>query len=228
VLSEFFPCPIVDFPCRYLGVPLSVRRLKKSDKQYLIDAVAAQIWGWKGNMLNEAGRTTLVKPTLSAIPMHLSIVVCLSSWTIEAIDRRRRAFLWSGRDTVAAGRCWVAWPTVCRPRELGGLGVADLRMIGIAFQVRWQWLDRTAPNSCWAGLPANHEKAVAAVSQATTFSVLGDGESTLFWHDRWISGRSIEELAPALFAAERDAGHPRYVAQALHQRAWGFETLPGL
>ena len=69
------PCPIVDFPCCYLGFPHSVHRLKKSDKQYLIDAVAAQIWGWKGNMLNEAGRTTLVKSTLSAIPVHLSIVV---------------------------------------------------------------------------------------------------------------------------------------------------------
>ena len=52
------------------------------------------------------------------------------------------------------------------------------------------------------------------------FSVLGDGESTLFWHDRWISGRSIKELAPALFAAVRNAGHHRYVARALHHRAW--------
>jgi hypothetical protein len=104
-----------------------------------------------------------VKSTLSAIPVHMSIVVCLSSWAIEAIDLRRRAFLWTGSDAVAAGRCRVAWQVVCQPRDLGGLGVADLGRLGIAFRVRWMWLERTAANSCEAGLPARHDKAVAAM-----------------------------------------------------------------
>jgi hypothetical protein len=70
-----------------------------------------------------------VKSTLSAIPVHMSIVVCLSSWAIEAIDRRSRAFLWTGSDAAAAGRCRVAWPVVCQPRDLGGLGPVQFRNI---------------------------------------------------------------------------------------------------
>lgn len=170
-------------------------------------------------MLNEAGRTTLVRSTLSAIPVHLSIVLCLSSWAVEAIDRRRRAFLWSGSDSVAAGRCRVAWSVVCRPRDLGGLGITDLRRLGIAFRVRWLWLRRTA-SSCWVNLPERTESMVDAVFRAATDWTIGDGESILFWLDNWIGGSRIKDLAPALFAALRHAGRRKTVAQALRQRGW--------
>jgi len=41
----------------------------------------------------------------------------------------------------------VAWPTVCRPVELGGLGVTDLRLAGYVLQTRWLWLQRTDTTS---------------------------------------------------------------------------------
>jgi hypothetical protein len=124
------------FPCQYLGIPLSVKRLCRADEQPLIDKVAARILGWKGNLLNPARRTALVKATLSAIPVHTSIALCLSPWVIQAIDKLRRAFIWAGSETVAGGRCKVAWPTVCKPTSLGGLGVSDLRHAGLALRVR--------------------------------------------------------------------------------------------
>lgn len=124
LLSTLFPCAVAEFSCKYLGAPLSVRRLRKCDEQFLIDEVAAQIPGWKGDLLNEARRTTLVCSTLSAIPVHVSIVLCLSPWAIQEIDRRRRAFLWSGKEAVAGGRCRVAWTIFCRamPSPLPGTG----------------------------------------------------------------------------------------------------------
>ena len=163
---------------------------------------------------------TLVCATLSAIPVHLSILVCLSPWALENIDRRRRAFLWFGGETVVAGKCRVAWTVACRPRDLGGLGIIDLRRAGVAFQVRWEWLRRTKPDSTWALLPAKREKAVAEFFQTVTYSVLGDGQSTLFWLDRWVDGRSLKQLAPALFASLCRSGRHRVVAQALPRRSW--------
>jgi len=73
-VRDILSCRIEDFPCCYLGVPLSVRRLKRSDEQPLIDKVAARIPKWKGNLLNVAGRSALVKATMSSISTHLSIV----------------------------------------------------------------------------------------------------------------------------------------------------------
>jgi hypothetical protein len=96
-------CRVESFPSRYLGVPLSIFKLKKSDEQALIDAVTARLPLWKGNLLNIAGRTTLVRCTLSAIPVHMSIALCLSPWAIESIDKLRRAFIWSGAASVSGG-----------------------------------------------------------------------------------------------------------------------------
>lgn len=93
VVQEVFPCAVSPFPCRYLGIPLSLKRLHRADEQPLIDAVAARIPTWKASLLTKAGRVTLTKSTLSAIPVYLSIACCLLSWAIGQIDKRRLAFI---------------------------------------------------------------------------------------------------------------------------------------
>jgi hypothetical protein len=98
--------------------------------------LATRIPTWKGKLLNIAGWTTLVKVTMLAIPLHMSIALCLSLRALDSIDKLRRAFLWCGSDTVGGGKCKVAWEIVCRPKDLGGLGVSDLRRTGIALRVR--------------------------------------------------------------------------------------------
>jgi hypothetical protein len=30
--------------------------------------------------------------------------------------------------------------------------------------------------------------------------MMGDGQSTLFWHDRWLMGQRIADLAPQVFS----------------------------
>jgi hypothetical protein len=77
-----------------LGVPLSTHAgSARSEEQFLIDVVAARIPLWKDHLMNAAGRVVLTQATLSPIPIHLSIVVCLSSWAIERIDKLRQAFI---------------------------------------------------------------------------------------------------------------------------------------
>jgi hypothetical protein len=39
IMQSQFPCQLVHFPCRYLGIPLSVHKLKKADLQPLVDMV---------------------------------------------------------------------------------------------------------------------------------------------------------------------------------------------
>ena len=167
-------------------------------------------------MLNVAGRTALVKATMSAIPTHMSIVLCLSPWAIESIDKLRRAFIWCGSDKVSGGKCKVAWETVCRPRDLGGLGVSDLRRAGIALRVRWEWQARVKRRPALA----SKEWAVIAVFQAATVFMLGNRESTFFWTDRWLDGRIIEDVAPAVFAMVKARKRKATVAKALHNNAW--------
>ncbi|WVZ69147.1 LOW QUALITY PROTEIN: hypothetical protein U9M48_017983 [Paspalum notatum var. saurae] len=135
-VQSILGCQLTQFPCPYLGVPLSTRKLSRSLEQELVDKVARRIPRWKGKLLSVAGRLVLIKSTLSAIPVHISIATCLFGWAIRAIDRLRRAFLWSGSDILGCGHSKVAWPTLCRPVEYGGLGITDLSLLGLALRVR--------------------------------------------------------------------------------------------
>ena len=79
IVQQAFPCTLTHFPCKYLGIPLSLRKLRRCEEQALVDRIAARIPTWKSGLLNHAGRTVLVKVTLSAIPVHISIACCLSN-----------------------------------------------------------------------------------------------------------------------------------------------------
>jgi hypothetical protein len=145
-----------------------------------VDAVGARIPTWKAGLINNAGRLTLTKSTQSAIPVHISICCCLSAWAIDQIDRRRQAFMWSGVETTSGGKCRVAWRIACSPKEYGGLGIPDLRIMGFALRLRWEWLRRSNPNAAWTSLPSKTERPVAVMFQASVSVRLGDDASALF------------------------------------------------
>lgn len=152
---------------------------------------------------------------MSAIPIHTSIALCLSPWAIGTIDKLRHSFIWAGSHSVAGGSCKVAWEVVSRPKELGRLGISDLRRTGVALRVRWVWRDRQNGKAL-----RTKERAVLALFQAATVFTLGNGESTFFWTDRWLNGSSIEDLAPTVFAAVCARRRMTMVAEAITNDAW--------
>ncbi|KAF8658110.1 hypothetical protein HU200_059576 [Digitaria exilis] len=105
VASSPVALPQLPLPCTYLGIPLSIYKLRKAELQPLVDKVANALPTWKAGLLNLA----------------------LSPWAIGCIDKRRRAFLWRGTEMVSGGHCLLAWPKCCRPIHLGGLGLPNLQ-----------------------------------------------------------------------------------------------------
>ena len=135
--------PWQSFPITYLGIPLAIRKLRKNDMQPLIDKVAKRLPSWKSNLLNKAGRTVLIRCTLSAIPTHTALAVRISPWAIQCTDKIRRGFLWTRAASAKGGHFLLAWPRVCCPLELGGLSIMDLERFGYALRMRWLWLRKT-------------------------------------------------------------------------------------
>jgi hypothetical protein len=89
---------------------ISNQKLRRSHLLDWVEKIADRLPNWKANLLNLAGRTTLVKSVLSAIPVYLLIALNVPNWVIKAIDKVRRAFLWKGMKEVNGGSsCLVAW-----------------------------------------------------------------------------------------------------------------------
>jgi hypothetical protein len=103
------PCQVMEFSLKYLGIPLSVRKLPKAALQPLVDRATDKLPAWKGGLMQHSGRVALIKSTLSVISVYTSIGVGLQPWLIKALEKIMKAFLWMGTEEVKAGKCVVAW-----------------------------------------------------------------------------------------------------------------------
>jgi hypothetical protein len=220
-IQETLSCNLVNFPCKYLGLPLSIRKLSRRDLLPLVEKVADRLPGWKAALIHPAGRATLVKSVLSAIPVYHLIALQCHKWVIKAIDKIRRGFLWKGRKNIKGGHCLVGWQKVCLPLTLGGLGVPNLEVMGWSLNMRWLWLKKTQPERLWAFLDVQVHPNAAALFAASVQSVAGSGTDTKFWTDRWLHGKRIADWAPSLFAAiNKKAVRSRTFQEAINGSSW--------
>jgi hypothetical protein len=157
-----------------------VRKLPKAALRPLVDRAADKLSAWKGSLMHHRGRLALIKSTLSAIPVYTSIGVGLQPWLIKVLEKIMKAFLWTGTEEVKAGKCAVAWCRVKRSLALGGLGITDLILQGMALKIRWLWLQRQHPDRPWAKLPVEADPATRAFFQISTRLVVGDGLNSFF------------------------------------------------
>lgn len=153
---------VVAFPLTYLGLPITLSRLRLVHIQFILDRIRARLAGWKGKLLNVAGRRVLVRSVLSALPTFALSVLRAPRKFFDEIDKARRRFLWAQDDgEFGGGKCKVNWPTVCSPLENGGLGILDLNRFSRALRLRWLWLAWTSPRQGLAG----HDSALRRSGQ---------------------------------------------------------------
>ncbi|KAL0305174.1 UNVERIFIED_CONTAM: putative ribonuclease H protein [Sesamum calycinum] len=124
-------------PLRYLGLPLLASRLSISDCKPLLLKVDSRIKGWDSIQLSFAGRLQLIKSVLMSLNVYWAMAFILPKGVIREVEKRMRNFLWKGNSTVGYPK--VAWSSVCRPIEEGGLGIRDILALNKALMCRHLW-----------------------------------------------------------------------------------------
>jgi hypothetical protein len=113
------------------------------------------------------------------------------------------------------------------------LGIPDIRILGFALRLRWEWQRRTPDAPPWTRLPSRPEKMVDAMFATSVRIELGDGASACFWTDAWLPEGQIRSFVPHLFRAIGTRFLKVAVKDALYQRRWvrhitGARTAPVL
>jgi len=79
----------------------------------------------------------------------------------------------------------------------------------------------------WVPLPSPDNKTLASTFLAATDVVLGDGNTAIFWLDKWLpDGRSVQEVAPNVLARVPRRRRATTVAKAIHDHAWVRHITP--
>ncbi|KAJ9536716.1 hypothetical protein OSB04_un000101 [Centaurea solstitialis] len=204
-------------PFRYLGVPLSSKKLVVADFAILVDKVRSRILNWKSKFLSFGGRLQLIKSVLESLQLYWMAIVTFPTSITHTIEKLFRDFLWAHGNS-SRGKVKVSWEVVCKPKLAGGLGLKRLPMWNRALLVSHIWdilrkkksvwvtwihLHRLSGSTFWTVQPTNNSswiwrKLLDLREQVRPFffSSLGNGLSTNAWEDKWLSVGSLSSLIP--------------------------------
>ena len=85
-----------ELPFKYLGVPLSTKKLSIIQWYPLIDKIMARIKSWTAKKRSYAGRTQLIKSVLFAVQSYWAQLFIITAKIIKVIEGLCRSYLWSG------------------------------------------------------------------------------------------------------------------------------------
>jgi len=91
-IAKVFNCKLGHFPMKYLGLPISFKRLSKEDLSFSANKVEKRLETWKCNQLSHGGRSILINSSLSSIPMYSMGFYWLYVGTYKRLDTTRGRF----------------------------------------------------------------------------------------------------------------------------------------
>lgn len=78
---------------KYLGVPILHKRASKETYNFILEKVTQRLSSWKSRNLSFAGRVTLTKSVLQALPTYAMQTVNLPMSVCEEVDKICRGFI---------------------------------------------------------------------------------------------------------------------------------------
>jgi hypothetical protein len=135
-------------PFRYLGIPLTSKKLSIHHYMPLIDRIVERIYSWSAKLLSHAGRLQLIRSVTFAVANYWMQCLPLPKQVIHKINSICRSFLWSGGTTITK-KAPVAWDDVCSSKAHGGLNLISLEEWNQANLAKLLWNINSKADSLW-------------------------------------------------------------------------------
>lgn len=196
---------------KYLGLPEHFGRKKKDLFTSIVDRIRQRAANWSTRFLSRAGKLTMMKAVLTAIPTYAMSCFQLPGSLCKRIQSCLTR-LWWDKSADKKDMCWLSWDKLKKPKSCGGLGLRDIHLFNQALLAKIAWRILTSPGCLLARVLTGkycHKKAfldalVPSVCSHGWRSILhgrdllkenlgkaiGNGQNTRVWRDSWISTTS--------------------------------------
>jgi hypothetical protein len=178
------------------------------------------IYGVVHRYNTNVGNVCLINACLSSLPMFTMGFYLLLQGTHDGFDKHGGSFYWNDADNKHKYRL-VKWKIMCRPKNLGGLGILNTSVMNKCLILKW-WrrIMTSGPGTLWflllkakyfpLGGPlfasASHGSQfwkdlvkVRDVFREHVKFFVGNGGSARFWLNWWSGDSTLAVSFPVLF-----------------------------
>ena len=147
-LASEFGCRVGSLPSTYLGLPLGAPFKTVSVWDGVEERFCKRLAMWKRQYLSKGGRATLIRSTLSNLPIYFMSLLKLPSSVRRRLEQIERDFLWGGGNLERKPHL-VRWKVVCLSKKKGGLKVKCLSILNKALLSEWNWRFANEREALW-------------------------------------------------------------------------------
>ena len=135
-LALDFGCRVGSLPSTYLGLLLGALFKSISVWNGVKECFRKRLPMWKRQYLSKGGRATLIRSTLSNLPIYFMSLLRLPSSVRRRLEQIQRYFLWGG-GILERKPHLVRWEVVCLSKKKGRLGVKCLSILNKTLLSKW-------------------------------------------------------------------------------------------
>nr|CAN82017.1 hypothetical protein VITISV_003416 [Vitis vinifera] len=216
-------CKVGELPSCYLGLPLGAPFNSLAMWDGVEERFRRRLAMWKRQYISKGGRLTLIRSTLSSMPIYFMSPFYLPRKVRLRLEKIQRDFLWGG-GALAQKPHLVRWNLVCLEKRKGGLGVRNLALMNSALLCKWNWRYANEREALWrcvislkydeeeegwhtrdvmrrngVGLWKAIRKKWGLLNGRLAYHV-GNGQRVRFWKDKWCGDGPLCESFSSLFS----------------------------
>ncbi|KAJ0668540.1 putative RNA-directed DNA polymerase [Helianthus annuus] len=253
LMAKKLGCKEGKLPFGYLGLTIGANMKRAKLWKPVVDKFNKKLSAWKAKCLSFAGRLTLAKAVMGALPNYYLSMYYAPKKVIKSLEAIRRDFVWGRKDGINKIR-WIAWNKMVKPRKYGGFGIGELRTANLALLTKWGWKIKENLEALWAkvvraihennrshkpipvnsGVPGMWKDIVTSYKELERNGIkmnerleakLGDGRKVKFWSDNWAGGTPLKDRYPDLFriARRKRACIADFAVKVHNETQWNIE-----
>ncbi|RVW64332.1 putative ribonuclease H protein [Vitis vinifera] len=195
-LALDFGCKVGSLPSTYLGLPLGAPFKSMAVWDGVEERFSKRLTMWKRQYLSKGGRATLIRSTLSNLPIYYMSVLRLPSSVRRRLEQIQKDFLWGGGSLERKPHL-VRWKVVCLSKKKGGLGIKCLAILNKVLLSKRNWRFANEREALWNQVirgKYGEDRGGWCTRECWQW------KEVRFWRDRWCGDAPLCESFPSLYA----------------------------